>query len=291
MRPAGPSSLRAARRWPGLAFACGVGLASASAWADRPPVPSAVPPGSAAPPPSASAPPSAAPPPSASPPPSITAAAPAPAPRASGAVVVGLGDATVAKALAREIYRESGLKPAIDERMARILAGDAPSGDLSSRERDVRDVRASLEKQLAPESEALLRRGLASLGGDVGAELVVATFGSGKDARARVLRVATARWDGVELVPIEEEGVVGWPRAGRTVSALLTPEPPKPQPFAKKEPDPPKKDDKKRPEFWQSPWFWVGTGVLLAAGVGVLVGSQVAGSESSKIHVVGNVTP
>src|SRR5262245_46603779 len=90
-----------------------------------------------------------------------------------GVIVVALGDgsAAAAEALARAVYRDSSLQPAIDDPTARVLTGDPTPEKAPPKLVELASVRRTISSDSADPSA---RRLLASVGGDLGAMLVAA---------------------------------------------------------------------------------------------------------------------
>ena len=173
----------------------------------------------------------------AAPSPGRAAAAPSPtraaAPLASpshGAIVLAVGPAArkPAKALARLLYSDPLLRPALDEATARTLVGEAPAcpeptaaapapsapapgpqpaaqaESCSARAREIQEVLETLAQACSPrcDGSSVPRRLLSSLGHDLGAELVIAVQtpdpgaqgAAPAPATAQVLRVREGRF-------------------------------------------------------------------------------------------------
>src|SRR5690606_36644836 len=95
------------------------------------------------------------------------------APRAAGrgvaVIALGAGAEDAARALARGVYADDGLRPPIDEATAQVLVGGAPAADAPSIARE----RAALRVALAPDpADPATRRALESLASELGAAAV-----------------------------------------------------------------------------------------------------------------------
>lgn len=236
--------------------------------------------------------------------------APAPARAAEGAVtapargvvVVALGEGAseAARPLAHEVYRDAALRPAIDDATARVLCGEPAAVTASAALRELGELRRSIPPA-GP--DAATRRLLGALGDDLHARLVVSVVSVDGKPVARVLRVAGASFEPVTLSAATQpsvgggEGAIVWPGAVASLRLLLAL--PAPAPFAPAaEPTPvapppaavaPAASGKAA--FWKSPWFWAPIGVLLTAGVTVLVVSQTTDTASGSVHLQGRVAP
>ncbi|MDI1451143.1 hypothetical protein [Polyangium sp. 6x1] len=226
----------------------------------------------------------------------VTAAAPAPAGRGAVVVAIGSGVDAAAKPLAREIYRDEALRPGLDDRSARVLAGEAAAPDAPAKERELAEVRSALTAN----DDAPSRRLLASLGAEQKAEIVVAVSMVGDRPVARVLRVGTARYEPIELGPTIERGEAGeirytWPGAAATLRKLvIVPQAAPPPPIAPKQtstPAPPKPEEPTRKPFYKSAWFWGPVGAVVAVGAAVLIASQVTEDSTGMVRLKGQVAP
>lgn len=235
--------------------------------------------------------------------------APAPAPNAPakgaahGAVVVGLGEGPqvgAAKQLAREVYRDETLRASIDEPFARVLVGEAMAEDAPARLKELGALRASTSPST---DDPGARRILASIGSDVGAEIVVVVSVGSEHPIARVLRVSGAQYEPVELVPVlasEPGGQAHWvfPEASTTLRRFLSlPDvPPKTAtgPIAPTKVDAPPKPLKRPlpgPSWYKSPWFWGPLGAVVLAGGAIFLATQLSTTNSTTVHVTGTVAP
>ena len=197
--------------------------------------------------------------------------------------------------------RDEVLRPSIDEATARVLCGDAPATDAPQALRDLGELRRSI----APGgSDAASRRLLGSLGADVRARLVVSVAVVDGKPVARVLRVAGAAFEWVTLSvavtppAASGEATYAWPGAVAALRGLSPAAPPAPLapvaapaigPKGAVAPDAAPVATSK--PFWKSAWFWAPLGVLVAAGVAVIVVSQTTDTASSSLHLQGRVAP
>ncbi|MCC6556545.1 MAG: hypothetical protein IT372_26600 [Polyangiaceae bacterium] len=239
--------------------------------------------------------------------------------RAAGGVVVvavGEGAARAARALARGVYRDEGLRPALDDASAKVLAGGAPEESASAAVKELAEVRGSVERA---GSEVVARRLLASIGAQVRATLVIAVSMEGGRPVARVLRVATASYAPVELgatilgpdaaaSPAPQEGSAQaaspadersyeWPGANAALHGLLGGKKGGGKavgPVATRGESAPLKSagrDEEGKEVWKSPWFGGAIGVVAAVGVTVFVLAKTSEGDSGTMHLTGRIAP
>jgi hypothetical protein len=224
-----------------------------------------------------------------------------PAQAARGAVVVAVSSdaGPPARALAREVYRDAALRPAIDDATARVLAGDAsPSlddGPVRQRLAEMAEVRASIA---GAGSEVAARRLLASLGAETSSTLVIAVSIEAGRPVAKVLQVSSSTYERIELGATIETAPDGtrsflWPGVTTTLKGLLPKVAPlSPASSAKRSivaPPPPKGPKESKP-LWSSPWFWGALGGVAAVGITVFVLAQTTGDPST-VHLTGRVVP
>jgi hypothetical protein len=232
-----------------------------------------------------------------------------------GAVVVAVGPdgAAPARSLARDVYRDAALKPDVDDATARVLIGEeqpppaAPSapaagpGDAAAKLRELGELRASVS---GAGSDAAARRLLAAIGADLKARVVVSVTMEGGRPVAKVLRVETSAFEGVELGATVEttpsgEKLYQWPGAletlrklvpaaetgGAAASAPLRPTAAKPSAS-------PAKSDSKPGEsksVWSSPWFWVTLGGVVAVGATVFAVAKATEADGGTLRLQGRV--
>jgi hypothetical protein len=222
---------------------------------------------------------------------------------AHGAIVVAVSDGAgpPSRALAREVYRDASLRPAIDDATARVLVSDTPpaerEGTAKARLTELAEIRASIPRTGA---EVASRRLLASLGEEASAALVIAVSMEGGRPVARVLRVANAAYERIELGATIETAGDGtrsfqWPGATPSLRGLLSPPPEAAKAAPSKplvsSPALPASGASKEPKsFGASPWFWGALGGVAAVGLTVFVLSRTAGDPGT-IHLDGRVVP
>jgi hypothetical protein len=218
----------------------------------------------------------------------------------TGVIIVAIGDAASepARALAHGVYRDAALRPGIDDRTARVLAGEAPPPDAPAELRELAELVASVG---AADSEAVSRRLLASLGSEHRAALVVTVAMHGERPVARILRVATSSFERLDLGGAIETSPEGsrrflWPGATELLRGLLSPkpapaktEPIKPVPARTPAPAP-QETSSARP-FWYSPWFWGPLAGVTAAGLSVLIAVKASESDPEMVRMKGRVAP
>lgn len=208
-----------------------------------------------------------------------------------GAVVVALGEdaSAAARPLAYDVYRDEALRPLVDDATARVLVGEPPAEGAPRSLADLAEVRRSIAPAVP---DAASRRLLASLGGDVRARLVVSVAMVDGKPVARVLRVAGATFEWATLSATPDAAAAwAWPSAVATLRGFV----PAPAPLApvadRPAPAPAPAAPPGKPPFWKSAWFWAPLGVLVTAGVTVLVVSQTTDTQASTIHLQGRVAP
>jgi len=225
-----------------------------------------------------------------------------------GALVVALGQGATnaAKPLARDVYRDDDLRPAVDNTLARVLVGEAPSADAPAALRDLAAVRATISA--SPEDPGA-RRLLASIGAEAHAELVVVVSVVGERTIARVLHVSPPSYEPIELVPTLErtdgsEARFSWPGVASTLHRYVTPRPAAPSlPASAASSTPPALAPRKAPSapegpkepakrsIFTSPWFWGPVSAVVLVGAAVLIASKVTAGDPSTVHLSGTVSP
>ncbi len=220
-------------------------------------------------------------------------------PSVRGALVVALGDEQkgAAKVLARDVYRDEVLRPAVDDETARILVGDKPKEDASPKLLELAEVRASIS--VSPEDESA-RRLLASFGAERHAEIVVVVSMVSGRTIARVLRVEGARYEPLELLPTVEsvpgsEARFSWPDATATLRRFVRPIVTSNAPLLPLRVAPvstPKPVPKDAGSSWyKSPWLWGPIGAVVVVGAAILVASRVTADDHSTARLTGTVSP
>ena len=225
------------------------------------------------------------------------AATPAAAPAGAIVVAVGPSASEPARALAHDVYRDGVLRPGIDDRTARVLAGEAPPPDAPAALRELAELVASVA---AAGSEVVSRRLLSSLGSEHRAALVVTVAMQGDRPVAKVLRVSSSSFERLELGGSIETSPEGsrrflWPGATESLRGFLAPKPapakPAPiKPVPARTPAPAPPDTAARP-FWQSPWFWGPLAGVTAVGLSVLIAVKASESDPEMVHLKGRVAP
>jgi len=239
---------------------------------------------------------------------------------AAGAIVIAITqDATpAAKPLARDVYRDPALRPTIDDATARVLAGEPLSEGAPAKLKEIGDLRASVATS---GSEAASRRLLAAIGSDLRAKIVVSVTIEGGRPVAKVLRVETAAFEGIELGATTEtnaagEKIVQWPGAVDALHKLFPEAPPPPaqtgapnagatpaagaptsaggatKPASPGKPGPkaPAKGGEESKSVWTSPWFWAVLGGAVAVGAGAFAIAKVTQDDGGgTLHLQGRV--
>jgi hypothetical protein len=249
------------------------------------------------------------------------AMAPAQPAVARGAVVVAVGDGATqpARALARAIYRDAALRPALDDAFARVLIGEAPASDAPAAVKELAEARRSVAES---GSDVVARRLLASLGAQAQAEVVVAVSMQGGRPVARVLRVATASYAPLELGAtirgLEQPAGAGpqaaatgaamfeWPGATATLRAQLSGAGSPGKPAAGQVVGPlahpargrapanataAERGEAQGGEVWRSPWFWGAIGAVAAVGITVFVLAKTSEGDADTVHLAGRIAP
>ena len=212
-----------------------------------------------------------------------------------GAIVVAVSAKSrpAARSLARSVYRDAKLRPDMKEAMAKVLLGGKPGDPADPQQSEARGVVASLE---AVQDDSVRRRLLASLGTDLGANLVVWVDFPDAGPRARVLRLPEGKLLSVTLAAEEQKLEGGkrawdWSDALGILRGLVSGPPPGPRAA------PPKsapvaavsEGDEDDWALLKSPWFWGTLGVVVTAGVTVLILSQTALNEPDVVMLEGRV--
>lgn len=215
----------------------------------------------------------------------------APSP-AHGALVVARSQdaAPAARSLARLVYADAVLRPAIDDSTAQVLVGEPVPEGAPPALVQLAELWAALPTAGSATAE---RRLLGGLGSNVGALLVVSvTLSPDGTPSARVIRVAGAYEEPTVLTagppdPLNTASGPTWPGAIKALRGLV------PAPLAPKaQPAPAPPGPAAEPSFLPtSPWFWGPIAVVAAAGITVLAVSQASSSGSPTAHVSGRVDP
>lgn len=220
-----------------------------------------------------------------------------PAPASRGALVVALGTNVTpeANALARDVYRDVRLRPNVDEATARVLTGEPVADDAPPALRSLAKVRESLPTT----PDDLGAKLIAAIGQERQAEIVVAVSMTGERPVARVVRVASAKYESVLVEATAERGdgdVVrhSWPGATTLLQQFFVVPAPqeKSGPIAprKIETQPPKPVDKSS-SWYKSPWFWGPLGAVVATGAAIVIASQVTKDNVDTVRLRGQVSP
>jgi len=249
--------------------------------------------------------------------------------RGHGTIVVAIDDAArpAAKTLARVVYQDAALRPAMSEATAKALVGEAPAKPAAGNEtktpqpNKLAEIASVIKAARETKDSTIRRRLLASVGSDLGAELLVFVEQATAGPSARVMRVADQRFLAVVLAPGTKKSDSGaaahdWSDALAILRGLAKGAPPPgprssspagnpgmldkggPQGTAAKPGNGAKPGDGTKPDdgkkdrnFLTSPWFWGGLGVVLSVGVTVLVLSQTALNEPDVVMLEGHVSP
>lgn len=213
-----------------------------------------------------------------------------------GTLVVALGNnvTPAAKALAKEVYRDEQLQPSIDEPTARVLAGEPPAADASAALQSLARVRESLP--VAPDD--LGAKLIAAIGQERHAEFVMAVSMTADRPQARVVRVASGKYESVLVEATVEHGEgetirYSWPGATTHLLQLFPPAPaPTTAPIAPRKVDSaPPKPAEKSSSWYKSPWFWGPIGAVVATGAAIFIASQATKNDVDTLHLRGQVGP
>jgi hypothetical protein len=240
------------------------------------------------------------------------AAAPSARGAARGAVVVAMDDESgpAARALARAVYRDAALRPALDEAAAQTLVGASPAGDAPAAVKELAEVRRAATGGADAGSAPVARRLLASLGAGVDAALVVAVATTAGRPAARVLRVAGASYAPLELgatVHRPSDGAAAtfdWPGAAAALRSLLgagdaaAPRRgatgatrPLAQSGSPAQDAAGARDATAERSAWSSPWFWGSLAGVAAVGLTVFIFAETGGGESDTLRLQGRLAP
>jgi hypothetical protein len=198
---------------------------------------------------------------------------PQPTLKPRGVVVVATEGATdAAWPLARAIYADEALRPRdIDDAKARVLAGEAGTGDLA-------ELRAGVKGD-----DAASRQVLAALADKLHVAGVVVVF-AGETPSARLYDADAKTFDAARYAPEKGE----WGGAVKSLERWYLPSPPPLVTAVPKEQQPAKPQDKpkeKSKSFYESPWFWAAIGAALLIGGGVLIATNVQTSDTIHMQV------
>lgn len=220
-----------------------------------------------------------------------------PAPASRGALVVALGNnvTPAAKTLARDVYRDERLQPNVDEATARALTGESVAADAPAPLQALARVRESLP--VTPDD--LGAKLIAALGQERHADIVVAVSMTAERPTARVVRVASGKYESVLIEATAERGEgdsvrYTWPGATNVLHQLfVTPAPPQTTgPIAPRKMDaPPPKPKDTSSSWYKSPWFWGPLGAVVATGAAILIASQVTKDDVDTLRLRGQVAP
>lgn len=200
------------------------------------------------------------------------------APKPHGVAVVAQGSAQAeAWPLARAVYADPLLRPSLDEKRARVLAGEAPEAeDL----RDLAELRAGVRGDDAASREVLATLADRAL---VEALLVVQVDGTGH-ATAREFFARTRSFDAAVFVARRDGDEVAWPGVTDSLHARYA-APPPPPPAAPRAATKPKPSETSSKPFYLSPWFWGAIGAGLVGGLAVVLATQDASGDTMKLRL------
>ena len=198
-----------------------------------------------------------------------------------------------ARSLAREVYKDRALRPAIDEDSAQVLAG----GPVPKGRADLEGT-SSLVRAIGTTSDTEVQRRLAgSLGRDLHARLVILVDLHRGEPTARVIRMPEEKVLAVKLTATKSskpKGGWSWREATSMLKELSIGAPP---PGPRKKPaggtgaPAPEDEDDDDGNLLTSPWFWGGLGLVVTVGATVLILSQTTLNEPDTVMVTGRVVP
>lgn len=214
-----------------------------------------------------------------------------------GLGVLGVGDAQPAAfVLARALYASRLRPPGLDEKRARVLAGESAAADAPTELKDLAELRAAVSGE-----DAASRKLLAGLCEDFKlAGIVVvsreATAAPGGDAAvdpapvtARLFVASTGEFDAARYAPLAGvSGAAAWrpvvgsleqrfPAARPAVTGALSPTAASAAPRKASE-------NESRP-FYASPWFWGALGAAALLGTGAYFASRSSSSDSINLQL------
>jgi hypothetical protein len=213
----------------------------------------------------------------------VDAHAEAPTQPSHGALVIALGD---------------NATPATKALAVRVLAGEPVAADAPPALQSLARVRQSLPTT----PDDLGAKLIAAIGQERQVEIVVAVSMTADRPTARVVRVASAKYESVVLEGTTEKGegdVVryAWPGATNVLLQLYGPTP-QASPNAPLTPITPRKIDppapkttNKSPSWYKSPWFWGPLGAVVATGAAIVLASQLTKDDVNTVRLRGQVGP
>jgi hypothetical protein len=174
--------------------------------------------------------------------------------------------------LAQAIYADAMLRPSLDEKRARALAGE-----------DVEDMKDLVELRAGVKGDDAASRQLLSTIADqlsVDAILVVSSDGTGHTT-ARSFSTSTKAFDAAVYVARRDGDVVSWPGVIDSLHERWT-APPTPVPPATK---PKAVENAISKPFYLSPWFWGAIGAALVGGLAIVLATQDASGDSLRLQL------
>lgn len=177
--------------------------------------------------------------------------------------------------LARAVYGDAMLRPSLDEKKARLLAGE-----------DFEDMKELVElRQGVKGDDAASKQLLQTIAEQVSVEalLVVSTDGAGH-VTARTFLVSTKNFDAAVYVAKHEGDEVTWPGAVESLHKQWAPPPPPPAatPVAIK---PKAVENAVSKPFYLSPWFWGAIGAAVVGGLAIILATQDASGDGLRLQV------
>jgi hypothetical protein len=219
-----------------------------------------------------------------------------------GAAVVLVGSdgdrARDCRELAREVYKRPALLPVIDEPVARSLC--APASEATGAAAKVGELRASLGDRI---DNAATQAVLVALAGELGTRAIILVSTGKVGTLVRVVRAADkpkAEPVSFDLMQTDPQKPIAWAELAESTELMLAdpklkePAPTGELPGPRKSlaasigKDPPPETPA---QFFDSPWFWVAAGGVVAVGLAILIVSQATDVNEGNVLIQGKVLP
>ncbi len=219
-----------------------------------------------------------------------------------GAAVVLVGSdsdrARDCRELAREVYKRPALLPVIDEGVAKSLC--APASEATGSAAKVGELRASLGDRI---DNAATQAVLVALASELGTRAIILVSTGKVGTLVRVVRAADkpkAEPVSFDLVQTDPQKPIAWGDLAASTEVMLaeakstTPAPTGELPGPRKSlaasigKDPPPESPA---QFFESPWFWVAAGGVVAVGLAILIVSQATDVNEGNVLIQGKVLP
>jgi len=197
-------------------------------------------------------------------------------PVAHGVAVLAQGDAKDAMwPLAQGVYADPGLRPALDEKHARVLAGEKIEA-LS----ELGELRAGVKGD-----DAASRQLLQTIGERYNVQaIVVVSVDENGTATARTFQTSSKTFDAAVFVAKKENDTFAWPGAVDALHKQFAPTPPAAPVASSKQKEEPQKTIPGKP-FYLSPWFWGALGAAVIGGLAIILATQDASGDTLKLQL------